>query len=82
VPQRLLTTMPIDGVGKGWALLKCDLGEGGATTACSLADESHPGSSFGVWATRVQLKAVVLEADDDVPAPGDNYYAFVRWEVR
>lgn len=82
VPQSLMTTMPIDGSGKGWALLKCDLGEGGVTTACSLVDESEPGSSFGVWATRVQLKATARSTDGSFPPAGDSYYAFARWEVR
>lgn len=82
VPQRLLTTAPIDQVGKGWALLKCDLGESGVTTACSLIDESEPQSPFGAWATRVQLRAIAQGADGNVPAPGDSYYAFARWEVR
>ena len=82
VPQSLVTTMPIDGKGKGWALLKCDLGEGGVTTACSLVNESEPGSSFGVWATRVQLKATAQSTDGSFPPAGDSYYAFARWEVR
>ena len=66
VPQSLMTTMPIDGIGKGWALLKCDLGEGGVTTACSLVAESEPGSSFGAWATRVQLRATAQGTDGNV----------------
>lgn len=82
VPQRLLTTAPINQVGKGWALLKCDLGESGVTTACSLVDESEPGSSFGAWATRVQLRATAQSTDGSFPPTGDSYYAFARWEVR
>ncbi|MGQ3150734.1 hypothetical protein GYM46_01315 [Brevundimonas mediterranea] len=82
VPQSLMTTMPIDGIGKGWALLKCDLGEGGVTTACSLVAESEPGSSFGAWATRVQLRATAQGTDGSFPPAGDSYYAFARWEVR
>jgi hypothetical protein len=74
--------MPVDAAGKGWALLRCDLGEGGVTTACSLVEESEPGSSFGVWATRVQLKAIVQDADGNAPPAGDAYYARARWEVR
>ena len=82
VPQSLMTTMPIDGIGKGWALLKCDLGEGGVTTACSLVAESEPGSSFGAWATRVQLRVTAQVRDGSFPQAGDSYYAFARWEVR
>jgi hypothetical protein len=82
IPRRALTTAPIVEVGKGWALLKCDLGDNGATTACSLVDESEPGSPFGIWATRVQLRAIAQGTDGNSPAPGDSYYAFARWEVR
>lgn len=82
VPRSLMATMPIDGIGKGWALLKCDLGEGGVTTACGLVDESEPGSSFGAWAARVQLKATARATDGSFPPAGDSYYAFARWEVR
>jgi hypothetical protein len=82
VPRNLLTTMPIEGVGKGWALLKCDLGEGGVATACSLVDESQPGSSFGPWALRVQLKSIAQSLDGDIPMAGDSYYGFARWEVQ
>lgn len=82
VPQRLLPTMPVDGTGKGWALLRCDLGEGGVTTGCTIVEESEPGSAFGVWAARVQLKAIVQQADGNAPPAGDGYYARARWEVR
>lgn len=76
VPLRLLTTAPVDQVGKGWALLKCDVGENGATTACSLVDESEPHSPFGAWAMRVQLRAIAHGTGDNLPAPGDSYYAW------
>ncbi|MFC5388239.1 hypothetical protein U0030_09055 [Brevundimonas bullata] len=82
VPQRLLATAPIDQVGKGWALLKCDLGENGVTTACRLVEESEPQSPFGAWATSVQLRAIAQGTDGNLPTPGDSYYAFARWEVR
>ncbi len=82
VPRNLITTMPIDGIGKGWALLKCALGERGVTTACSLVDESETGSSFGAWAIRVQQRATAQTTDDGFPPAGDSYYAFARWEVR
>lgn len=82
VPRSLMTTMPIEGTGKGWALVKCDLGEGGVTTACGLVDESEPGSSFGAWATRIQLRATAQATDGSFPPAGDSYYAFARWEVR
>jgi hypothetical protein len=82
VPRNLMATMPIEGTGKGWALLKCDLGEGGVTTACGLVDESQPGSSFGAWATRVQLRATAQVRGGSFPQAGDSYYAFARWEVR
>ena len=82
VTQDLLVTMPIEGVGKGWALLKCDLGKGGTATACSLVDESQPGSSFGRWALRVQLQSIARSLDGDIPVAGDSYYGFARWEVQ
>lgn len=81
LPRHVLTTAPIDQIGKGWALLKCDIGDDGTTTACSLVDESEPGSRFGIWATRAQLRAIVQETDGNSPVPGDSYYAHARWQL-
>lgn len=81
IPRTVLAAAPIPGVGSGWALLQCEVGEAGATVACRLLEESEPGTRFGRWAVRAQSRAVAV-ARDDGPWAGDQYYAFARWELR
>lgn len=81
LPRNIYASFPADEVGKGWALLRCDVGEGKVTTACELIDESAPGSRFGAWAIRAHLTATLVTKVED-PMPGDQYYAIARWEVR
>lgn len=81
IPRRVLATSPISEVGRGWALLKCEVGESGKTVGCSLLDESRPGTRFGRWAVMAQSQAVAVIGKDG-PRVGDSYYAFARWEVR
>lgn len=82
VPLSVVTSAPIDQPGKGWALLKCEIGGGGVTTACDLVEESDAGSRFGAWAVRAQLRASIEEGPGGSPIAGDSYYAIARWEVR
>lgn len=81
IPRSVLASAPIEGIGSGWATLLCKLNEGGVTTACEIIEESKPGSRFGQWAVRAQLRAAAL-IDENGPFAGDRYYAIARWQVQ
>lgn len=73
-------SFPAERPGAGWALLKCAIGDDGITEHCEVVDESDPGSKFGIWAQRVQERAVVIVGEGGA-VTGDSYLTISRWAV-